>query len=68
MPSAPHPISEAPHGVRQTQVWFVQGKKANKAFKPPRFLREEANLSENKENIPPNVKTPHPQPNESQET
>lgn len=68
MPSAPLTISETPqNGVRQTQVWFVQGKKANKEFKPPRFIREEASLSENKENIPPDDKKADPQHNESKE-
>lgn len=46
------PISE--HGVRPTTVWFVQGKKNNKAFRTALSLhRENCTLSENKENIPP---------------
>ncbi len=41
------------HGV-PTKVWFVQGKKNNKAFRTAlSLLREDATLSENKENIPP---------------
>lgn len=42
------------HGVRPTTVWFVQGKKNNKAFRSALALyREDATLSANKENIPP---------------
>jgi len=43
-------------GIRPTQVWFVTGRKENKAFRqfvPPRLIREEATLSDNKENLPP---------------
>lgn len=42
------------NGVRTTQVWFVQGKAANKAFRSALQLhRENATVGENKENIPP---------------
>lgn len=42
------PISE--HGVRPTQVWFVQGKKANRAFRSALALhREDASLQEEKD-------------------
>lgn len=54
-----------------TQVWFVTGRKENKAFRefvPPRFLRQEANLSDNKENTPPdNDKEKDAKHNESKE-
>jgi len=38
-----------------------------KAYKPPKLLRKEANLSENKENIPPNDEEKHSEHNEHQE-
>lgn len=51
-----HPNPDLQHGFSSpTQVWFVQGKKNNKAFRTALSLhRENADLSEaNKENIPP---------------
>lgn len=42
-------------GLCEKKVWFVTGRKENKAFRefvPPRFLREEAHLSDDKENPP----------------
>lgn len=49
-------MPESPNAVRPTQVWFVTGRKENKAFRefvPPKFVRHETTLSDNKENIPP---------------
>lgn len=42
------PLSpKSEHGVRPTTVWFVQGKKANKAFRSALALhREETSISE----------------------
>lgn len=58
-------------GLREKKVWFVTGRKENKAFRefiPPRFLREEANLSDDKEN-PSKKDEPeeNPELNESEE-
>lgn len=59
-PSTP-PLAPQRNGL-PTQVWFVQGKAANKAFRTALSLhRENATLSENKENIPPDVKEADPQ-------
>lgn len=43
------------NGIRTTEVWFVSGKAANKAARDrlQTLKRENASLSENKENIPP---------------
>lgn len=43
------------NGIRTTEVWFVSGKAANKAARDrlQTLHREDASLSENKENIPP---------------
>lgn len=58
-------------GLRETKVWFVTGRKENKAFRefvPPRFLREEAVLSDDKENpIKKDDKEENPEPDESKE-
>lgn len=45
------------NGIRTTEVWFVSGKAANKAARDrlQTLQREDATLSENKENIPPDV-------------
>lgn len=58
------------HGSRPTEVWFVSGKAANKAARDrlQTLKREEANLSENKENIPPDVEKAGPQLNKSEKT
>lgn len=40
-------------GLHEKKVWFVTGRKENKAFRefvPPRLIRQEANLSDDKEN------------------
>jgi len=67
MPQSPPTPPKTPprHGV-PTQVWFVQGKKANRSFNPP-LRREDATLHENKENIPPNDKEENPQRDKSEE-
>lgn len=52
-----------------TKVWFVSGKAANKAFREGRLqslYREDATLSENKENIPPDEQTKDAQHDQSQ--
>lgn len=49
----PKPVI-ADNGVLPTTVWFVTGKKNNKGFRSALALhREDATLSDNKENIPP---------------
>lgn len=46
-PITPPQSPKADHGVRPTEIWFVQGKKANKAFRTALSLhREDASLSE----------------------
>lgn len=54
-PALTPPLSpKSDNGVRPTTVWFVSGKKNNKAFRSALALyREDATLSDNKENIPP---------------
>lgn len=57
-PETPNPRTRMSETTRNngvpTQVWFVQGKKKNKEFRSALALhREQATLSENKENIPP---------------
>jgi len=49
-PDQPH-VSFANNG-RPTEVWFVQGKKANRAFKAS-LNRENATLSEKPDHNPP---------------
>lgn len=55
-------------GLREKKVWFVTGRKENKAFRefiPPRFLREEANLSDDKENpVEKDEQKENPEPDE----
>lgn len=59
-------------GLHEKKVWFVTGRKENKAFRefiPPRFLREEANLSDDKENpSKKDDKEENPEPYQSKET
>lgn len=71
MPAAPHPTSDSPtNGSRPTEIWFVSGKAANKAARDrlQTLRREEASLSENKENIPPDDKKAGPQSNKPEKT
>ena len=68
MPSD-QPRTPSSHGV-QTPVWFRKGKKADQEFRSALSLhRENATLSENKENVPPHdVKKADTQHDEPEET
>lgn len=72
MPDTPITPPPTPpiNGVRTTQVWFVQGKKANQTWRTAlQLLRENATLhEENKENIPPDVEKADPKYDKSKET
>lgn len=64
------PETPKPDGLHEKKVWFVTGRKENKAFRefiPPRFLREEANLSDDKENPKKDVAEEDTQHDESKE-
>jgi len=70
-PLTPPLSPKSDNGVRPTKVWFVSGKKNNKAFRSALALyREDATLhEENKENVPPEDDHPvDPQQNQSKET
>lgn len=61
---------ERSNGVRETEIWFVSGKAANKAARDrlQTLRRQDATLSDNKENIPPDVEKDRAELNKSEET
>jgi hypothetical protein len=63
----PSPPKTPPNGSK-ARVWFADSPKVNKAFKPPTLVRQKADLSDNKENIPPNDDEKPPQQDQPKET